>query len=116
MQNIEIQLEDEAFQEITLSANDALRTVVEQLAEEKGESGSVTIKITLEKNSFADGYKKLRNGLNINYKVDSTVTNKTSQSNSIITANMMLTESDYLGYVLVPAPDPQQRIDEYLEA
>lgn len=115
MRSIEIQLEDEAFQEITVSANDALRTVVEQLAEAKGESGSVTIKITLEKNSFADGYKKLRNGLNISYKVDSSVTNKTSLSDKITTENMMLRESEYMGYVLVPAPDPQQNIADYLE-
>ena len=115
MRNIEIQLEDESFQEITLSANDALRTVVEQIAEEKGDSGSVTIKITLEKNSFTDGYKKLRNGLNISYKVDSSVTNKTSISDKVSTENMMLVESDYLGFVLAPAPDPQQNTLDYLE-
>lgn len=115
MRDIGLQLRDEAFQEIILSTDEALQTVAGQLAEEKGESGSVTVKITLEKNRFADGYKKLRNGLNISYKVDSTVTNKTSQGDRIPTENMMLEESEYLGYVLKPAPDPQQKIDFYLE-
>lgn len=115
MRKIEIQLEDKAMQEIILSANDALRQVLASLMEDKGESGSVTIKINLGKYTFKDGYKKIRNGLNIDYKVDTQITNKTSFSDRILTDQMMLQESEYLGYVLMPAPDPQQNIDDYME-
>ena len=55
MRKIEIQLEDKAMQEIILSANDALRQVLASLMEDKGESGSVTIKINLGKYTFKDG-------------------------------------------------------------
>lgn len=114
MKKIEIQLEDEAMKEITLAADDALRQVLESLMQDKGESGSVTIKIDLGKYTFKDGYKRSRDGLNIDYKVDTQITNKTSFKDRISTDQMMLQESDYMGYVLTPAPDPQQNLEEYM--
>lgn len=115
MKKIEIQLEDDGMQEILLSVNDALRQTISSLMDEKGEAGSVTLKISLGKYLFQDGYKRSRTGLNIDYRVDTQITNKSSYNDRIITDKMMLQESEYLGYVLVPAPDPQQTMEEYME-
>ncbi len=111
---INFALEDEALQEIIMATDEALETVITELSSEKGESGTVTLKITLGKNVFEDGYKRLRKGISINYKVDSSITNKSSFSSIIPTENMMLQESDEFGYHLVTAPDPQMTLDDYL--
>lgn len=115
MKRIEIQLDDESMQEIVISANDAIRNVLASLMEDKGESGVITVKISLGKYTFRDGYRNIRDGLNIDYKVDTQITNKTSFSDKIITDNMMLQESGYAGYILTTAPDPQQSFYEYME-
>ncbi len=112
MKYMKIEIGDEALEGIVLATNEALQTVVGTLYEDKGETGTVTVKINIEKNTFQDGYKKLRNGLNINYKVDTAVTNKTTYSEEILTRNMMVTESDD-GYMLEQAPDPQMSITDY---
>lgn len=115
IQRIGIRLDDDAFQEVLLMADNALTSVTEQLVSEKGESGTVTIKICLGKKLFLDGYKRTRDGLDISYKVDTQIVNKTSSGASLSTDRMMLRESDSFGYELVTAPDPQQDIGEYLE-
>ena len=115
MRTINFKLEDDALGEITIAVDEAIETVVTELAAEKGDSGTITLKITLEKNSFHDGYKELRRGIFINYKVDSSITNKSSFSSMIPTANMMLRESPEYGYQLVPAPDPQMTINDYMD-
>lgn len=115
MKYMKIEIGDDALYGIIAAANEALQTVVSALAEDKGDSGSVTIKINMEKTEFNDGYKKLQNGLNIAYKVDSAVTSKTSFNETIPTGNMMLAEDDEHGYVLTPAPDPQMSITDYYE-
>ena len=112
MNYMKIEISDDALYGIIAAANEALQTVVTSLAEDKGDSGSVTIKINMEKNTFKDGYKKLQNGLNIAYKVDSAVTSKTSFNETIPTDNLMLVE-DEDGYVLTQAPDPQMSITDF---
>ena len=90
MKYMKIEIDDDSLFGIIAAVNEALQTVVSALAEDKGDSGSVTIKINMEKNTFKDGYKKLQNGLNIAYKVDSAVTSKTSFNETIPTDNLML--------------------------
>ena len=112
MNIMKIEIEDEALYGIIAAANEALQTVVTALAEDKGDSGSVTIKVNMEKNTFTDGYKDLRDGLDISYKVDSAVTSKTSFNETIPTNNMMLTAMGD-GYALTQAPDPQMTFQDY---
>lgn len=115
MKYMKIEIDDDSLFGIIAAANEALQTVVSALAEDKGDSGSVTIKINMEKNTFKDGYKKLQNGLNIAYKVDSAVTSKTSFNETIPTDNLMLAAYNEYGYVLTPAPDPQMSITDLYE-
>ena len=112
---IKFSFEDPAFAGVILVADDALEEVVSALAEEKANDGTVTIKIKLTKCRFPDGYNKLRTGINVEYKVDSTVQTKTSAGNSIPTGQMMLCESETEGWQLITAPDPQQHINDYYD-
>jgi len=110
--NINFTLEDPAFAPVIMSADDALGSVIEFIAEGKGDDGSVTIKIKLEKEMFLDGYNKRRDGIKISYTVNSAVQTKSTYSADIPTGQMMLCESDYEGWTLMQAPDPQMTIDD----
>lgn len=105
--DIRLSLMDPALTEIVVTADDALNTVAEKLNNGSGEDGTVTIKVSMKRNSFKDGYGELRFGVNLSYSVVSSVQQKNTHNANIPTGQMMLELSEYEGWKLVPAPDPQ---------
>ena len=113
MKIIEFKLESEGMAEIAMVADEAMETVVEAIAAGKSDQGKVSIGITFDKYHFKDGYGKIREGLNVNYKVDHQIINKGSYGSQMPTDNMMLTDSENFGWCMKQAPDPQMTVDDY---
>lgn len=111
---IEFKIEDDAFFTTRLAINEAMRTIVEAMMNDKGKSGKVTATISLETNTFKDGYSRLRDGVAIKTKIDNQMVSKDSYSDEITTTQMMLEENEEGEWILVPAPDPQKSINDYL--
>ena len=113
MKIIEFKLESEGMAEIAMAADEAMEQVVEAISEGKSDQGKVSVSITFDKHHFKDGYGKIREGLNVNYKVDHQIINKGSHGSQLPTDNMMLEESETFGWYMRQAPDPQMSLDDY---
>lgn len=113
MKIIEFKLEGEGMAEIAMAADEAMEQVVGAISEGKSDQGKVSVSITFDKYHFKDGYGKIREGLNVNYKVDHQIINKGSYGSQLPTANMMLEEGETFGWYMKQAPDPQMSLDDY---
>ena len=113
MKIIEFKLEGEGMAEIAMAADEAMESVVEAISNGKSDQGKVSIGITFDKYHFKDGYGKIREGLNVNYKVDHQIINKGSYGAQLPTDNMMLTEGETFGWYMKQAPDPQMSVEDF---